>query len=177
MSEPGDVRLFGNGPASMEFIQVPAGDEPQAKAFWIAKHEVNQRQFSDFVKSNPEWRSDAVLRSMADAEYLQDWGRDEPEFIRYHDPVVFVSFLAAQAFCKWAGLRLPKIEEWMRAVALLPEGKGFERLKRDEQKVGNWTASVGKGNRRLVAGIEAAPDGNRPTEVSARWGFRCAADG
>lgn len=175
MPEPGEVRLFGKDLLSMEFLYVPGGGAEE-KAFWIAGRDVNRRQYADFLKGNPEWRRGAVLPAMTEADYLRDWERDEPQYARYHDPVVYVSFLAAEAFCRWAGVRLPKPEEWVRAVATLPDGKGMQRLLIGERKVGNWTSGIGRGNRRLIVGVEADPDGYKPTSVSELWGFRCAVD-
>lgn len=174
MPELGDARRLGREALTMEFLYVPAGERATGAPFWIAKQEVTLRQYADFIRFNPEWRWDAVTPSMADADYLKSWNFQEPDFVHYDDPVVFVSFFAAQAFCKWAGVRLPKVEEWDCAAALLA-GRGFARLS-VEQPIGNWTESVGRGARRLIAGTGGEPDGCKPTAVSPSWGFRCAAD-
>ncbi|NOZ21501.1 MAG: formylglycine-generating enzyme family protein [Planctomycetes bacterium] len=174
MPELGDLQRLGRDALTMEFLYVPVGGEPNEKAFWIAKQEVTLRQYADFIRFNPEWRWDAITPSMADADYLKSWNFREPDFVHYDDPVVFVSFFAAEAFCKWADVRLPKVEEWRRTAALLAN-HGFERLA-TRHPIGNWTATVGKGTRRLIAGIDSDPEGHKPTAVSPLWGFRCAVD-
>jgi len=176
MPELGEVQQIGNDLFAIEFLHVPADRDPRGRGFWIARSDVSQRQYADFVKFNPEWQQAAVLPSMADTEYLSQWEGEEPEFVEYHNPIVYVSFFAAQAFSEYAGVRLPKIEEWRCAAECLTDF-GFERGSADGKTVGNWTASVGRGDRRLVAGIESDPDGYKRTVVSGLWGFRCAADG
>jgi len=80
------------------------------EGFQISKYDVTNAQYARFVKvsgyqSGTEW-----------IRYSQAWGP--------RAPVVCVSWDDAQAYCKWAGLRLPTGQEWQRA-AQGPHGRDY----------------------------------------------------
>ncbi len=97
--------------SGIEFIRIPAGDflygeEKQTvylPEYWIGRAPVTNEQYARFV---------------ADVGYEapNHWkGKRPPAKLADH-PVIYVSWDDAQAYCKWAGLRLPTEEEWEKAA-------------------------------------------------------------
>jgi iron(II)-dependent oxidoreductase len=104
------------------------GFELQLEPFQISKTLVSNAQFLEFIEDggyeNTElwsyggkhWLRENGLRS---PEYWEKrdgaWGVrrfDQWESLRTNAPVMHVSFREAEAFCKWAGRRLPNEFEW-----------------------------------------------------------------
>ncbi len=133
---PPATRLHPADGASM--VEVPAGPfafglfgQPLLgrllPVYWIDVHEVSNRRYARFVEATghrvpPYWKD----------------GR--PPAGQLDHPVVEVSYGDAEAYCRWAGKRLPSAEEWEKAArgtsdARLypwgnnaPSGKVLERL-------------------------------------------------
>jgi formylglycine-generating enzyme required for sulfatase activity len=87
--------------------------------FELQRRPVTNAEFLDFVRRNPEWRRGQVPAVFAEPRYLERWsGPLEPgPDAAPAQPVVQVSWFAAQAYCDALGARLPTWSEWELAAA------------------------------------------------------------
>lgn len=134
-------------PAEMWFG--PPGKERRVhvEGFWVARTPVTNAQYARFVAETgaappPHWR-----------------GHRPPDEIADH-PVVFVSRNEAEAYCHWAGGRLPTEVEWER-VARGTEGREWPWGNRWEAGRAN-TADSGP---RHTTPVDAYPEGSTPEGV------------
>lgn len=124
------------------FVTIPAGTysvgqqghklnplrQVTVKAYTIGATEVTNQQFARFVAAT-QYRTDAErLKNamvfepgLAEFAWLQDstanWrypnGRSRGDLSgKEHHPVTTISYTDIQAYCRWAGVRLPGFEEW-----------------------------------------------------------------
>ncbi|MBI3892523.1 MAG: SUMF1/EgtB/PvdO family nonheme iron enzyme [Candidatus Wallbacteria bacterium] len=112
-------------------------DERPAHRVWLSeyfmgKYEVTWRQFERFC-----------LETRRAAPLQPPW--DEPEL-----PVVMLTFADAEAYCRWAGLRLPTEAEWERAA----KGTDGRRYPWGEQEPDASKANFGDP---FLASIERTP--------------------
>lgn len=96
------------------FLNQPSGKaaEPvQVAPFSLDKRPVTQREFATFVARHRQWQRSQVKRMFAEVDYLKNWEGDlrpnAPD-----TPVTFVSWFAANAYCKAAGMQLPTTDQW-----------------------------------------------------------------
>jgi len=95
------------------------GGKVKVAPYALMRHPVTNAEYLGFVRKHPEWQRGKVPALFAESRYLQNWegplrlgGRAQPQ-----QPVVDVSWFAADAYCQSIGARLPTWAEWEFAAA------------------------------------------------------------
>jgi formylglycine-generating enzyme required for sulfatase activity len=114
-------------------------DAPTVKLapFSLQKRPVTNSEFLAFVQAHPQWRRDKVARVLAEPRYLQHWAGHATlgAKAQAQQPVVNVSWFAAQAYCEAQGARLPTWSEWEYAAAA-------DETRRDARKDPAWRERI-----------------------------------
>ena len=81
-------------------------------AFLLDEKPVTRGDFLAFVTRRPEFKKSRIERLFAESAYLGDWRGDLDPGHSLEQPVTFVSWFAAKAYCECHGKRLPTVIEW-----------------------------------------------------------------
>jgi formylglycine-generating enzyme len=106
--------------------------------FVMQKRPVTNAEFLGFVQSHPQWKRDRVPTVFADARYLSHWPTSSAlrkDGAQAGQPVVNVSWFAAQAYCEAQGARLPTWGEWEYVAAA-------DETRRDARKDPAWRERI-----------------------------------
>lgn len=126
------LALIAGGPAAAgDWVRLPGGEfqsvlryedtggKVVVAPFELQRRPVTNADYAAFVKANPDWARGRAPAVFADRRYLALWtGPAEPGAeVSPRQPVVQVSWFAAQAYCEAQGGRLPTWAEWEYAAA------------------------------------------------------------
>jgi len=139
---PGGVFPMGSAPgATFLFDNEKWAHDVAVAPFRLARAPVSNRRFADFVgdggyRRRELWDEDGwAWREKANADHPVYWRADGPDrwlvrrFDQWHplapdEPVVHVNWHEANAWCRWAGRRLPSEAEWEFAATMRPGPDG-----------------------------------------------------
>ncbi len=153
---------FVHEKTGLEFVRVAAGkflygDDKETRElpeYWISKTAVTHTVYKRFIDANPKHD----VPSGSNNKY--SWDKQKRTFPtgKAEHPVVYVSWVDAVAFCKWAGLQLPTEEQWEKA-ARGTDGRKYPWGDSDPtDKLCNFDSNVGG----TTAVGDYAPQGDSP---------------
>jgi formylglycine-generating enzyme len=103
------------------FKSAERASKVRVEPFCLGASPVTHGEFLAFVREHPEWRKSQVKALFAEESYLAEWHGDlEPRSDTLAEPVTFVSWFAAGAYCEAQGGRLPTVAEWERVAGTAP---------------------------------------------------------
>ena len=160
--------LASTAEAQPERVLVPSGSfhsvmpevegEPIAvDSFFLDVTAVTNEQFAEFVAENKQWQRREVPAVFANNDYLAHWKDSSPdiESLGKNRPVTHVSWFATNAYCQWAGGRLPSLNEWEYSAQLM-DFRSKEEARQFTARLMSWYSNVDTKNSAKVGstGIE-----------------------
>ncbi|MGO1246563.1 MAG: formylglycine-generating enzyme family protein [Oceanisphaera sp.] len=122
-------------------------------SFWLDIMPVTNGEFADFVQQHAAWRAGQAPALFAEAQYLSHWSENGPTPKQATQPVTYVSWFAADAYCQAQGKRLPTVSEWEYVAQASEHSKNSYDDAEFSRRILSWyarpataeLASVGQG--------------------------------
>lgn len=105
--------------------------------FYIDPYPVTNELFFEFVKKKTDFQKKKISKLYADCEYLKHWD-PYPLEKQMKSPVVYVSWFAADEYCRSKGGRLPTIFEWEYVAQASETKKEGSKDERFLKKILEW---------------------------------------
>ena len=96
----------------------------QVKAFRMDLYPVSNREFLAFIQAHPQWKKSQITSDKHDGDYLKHWqGDDRVPPKELDEPVRYVSYFAAAAYCKEQGAQLPSLNQYRVASGVYSDAR------------------------------------------------------
>ncbi|HET9034426.1 MAG TPA: formylglycine-generating enzyme family protein [Dokdonella sp.] len=152
-----------------EYIAIPGGayqsvlptaDTPLdviIKPMSMRAEPVTNAEFLAFVRSHPQWRRDKVAGVFAESRYLDHWMGDQSiSDAQARQPIVKVSWFAAQAYCESEDARLPSWHEWEYVAAADETHRDARNDPAWRNRILGWYSKTSNGDPEWVGGAPNA---------------------
>jgi formylglycine-generating enzyme required for sulfatase activity len=145
----------------------------EVSGFWIDRTEVTQAEYGRFLQATG-YRLPHVAEPWAEDGW--NWTQAAPSPKTQDHPVVLLSWYDAQAYCAWAGKRLPSEAEWQLAalgpaseLRRYPWGEAYapERLNHGRMEPPNFDESDGHAR---TSPVGSYPLGQSPSGLLDAFG-------
>jgi formylglycine-generating enzyme required for sulfatase activity len=108
---PALMRRFSARRSELFTAEIPAYTVT-IQSFALNAREVTNAEFATFVAAKPSWSKDSVSSLQSNGRYLEHWPEGRPKSGEKDQPVTFITWHAASAYCAWREGRLPTEAEW-----------------------------------------------------------------
>lgn len=123
--------------------------------FLIDVAPVTNKKFLAFVKENKNWQRENVKPIFADSNYLEHWPNGSAiNEIQKNEPVRFVSWFAALAYCESLGKTLPTVLQWEFVGSADETDKMAIKKDSYKQRILEWYS---KPNPKKIADVKSSP--------------------
>lgn len=108
---PGGTYFSGNDLAHHNRLNMYFPYPVTVNSFYISETEITNSQFYRFILENPGWSKNNLENLIEEGKvtvnYLSDWNNNSYIEGMENYPVLYVSYYAAEAFCRWLDSKLP----------------------------------------------------------------------
>lgn len=145
---------------SNETISIPSGKftpmygieknqkDFSVKSFKILKFPISENEFATFLSVHPEWRKENVKSIFVDKKYLIN-SLDKHKIKK---PMTYVSWFAANAYCRFVGGRLPTTLEWEYVAAASEKKQNATDDSENIDKLLRWYSKPNDETEKLIIG-------------------------